>query len=402
MRVVINEMSAFGQKTGIGHYTTQLVGHLRARLGRYQVESFPHPSLHVARRAWDRLRATLEARRGGGGAPAAVRPDTLKAEALSLLRRAGRAVIAQQFRALCAQRRCQLYHEPNFIALPADVPTAATLHDLSVLLHPEWHPADRVSHFERHFERSLAQCTHFFAISEFGRQEIIRTLNVPPERVTRTYMGVRAHLRPLPPADVAVELARLHLPPRYLLYLGTLEPRKNVGTLLRAYCALPSALRAEWPLLLVGNWGWRTEAVADFYHQEARHRGVIHRAYVADQDLTAIYSGARALAFPSLYEGFGMPPLEMMACGGAVLSSEAGAMRETIGGQACLLSPLDTDGWRDALLRVVTDQEWWQSLRQGAEAVARPYTWDRCAEDTLRAYRSLCGLPADSPERAAA
>jgi alpha-1,3-rhamnosyl/mannosyltransferase len=319
----------------------------------------------------------------------------IKEEAIRHLRRYGRGALEYYFRSLCARRRYHLYHEPNFVAIPSDVPTAATLHDLSVIEHPEWHPADRVAHFERHFHRSLAHCVHFFAISDFGRQEIIRTLHVRPERVTRTYMGVHPHLRPLAPAEVIPVLNRLKLPPRYLLYLGTIEPRKNIATLLKAYCSLPDGLRSHWPLLLVGNWGWRTGDVMDYYQREGRHRGVIHRAYVADDDLAAIYSGARALAYPSLYEGFGMPPLEMMACGGAVLSSTAGALRETVGAQAHLIDPHDIDGWRRALARVVSDDEWWQSLRNGSELVARRYTWDQCAADTLRVYRSLCGHKPD-------
>src|SRR5262249_31076718 len=156
---------------------------------------------------------------------------------------------------VCTARHINLYHEPNYLPLPADCPTVATICDLSVLLHPEWHPPDRVAHFERHFRRGVAACVHLLAISQTGRREITDTLNVPPERVTCTYMGIRPALRPLPQQDVAPTLSRLGLPSRYLLYLGTIEPRKNLLVLLRAYCALPGALRQRWPLLLVGGWG---------------------------------------------------------------------------------------------------------------------------------------------------
>jgi alpha-1,3-rhamnosyl/mannosyltransferase len=185
------------------------------------------------------------------------------------------------------------------------------------------------------------------------------------------------------------------LPPRYLLCLGTIEPRKNVLTLLRAYCALPAALRERWPLVLAGAWGWNTEAVADYFHAEARHRGVLHLGYVADAHLAAVYNGARALVYPSRYEGFGLPPLEMMACGGAVLASTAEALAETVGGQAHLVHPEDVDGWRAALARVLTDDNWWRALRQGAMAHARRFTWDRCAEETWAVYRTVLGQGMD-------
>jgi alpha-1,3-rhamnosyl/mannosyltransferase len=171
--------------------------------------------------------------------------------------------------------------------------------------------------------------------------------------------------------------------------------------LLQAYCALPQRLRDRWPLLLVGCWGWNTTAVAEFLHREARHRGVIHLGYVAEHHVPAIYNGARALVYPSLYEGFGLPPLEMMACGGAVIASSAGALVETVGRHAHVVPPEDLEGWRAAVARVVQDDAWWQGLRRGVVEAARPYTWDRCAADTWGVYRSLCGGVADGPLLAA-
>jgi alpha-1,3-rhamnosyl/mannosyltransferase len=305
------------------------------------------------------------------------------------LRALGDWLLARRFRAACRRGRFDLYHEPNFLPQASDLPTVATFHDLSVLLHPEWHPADRVTHFERRLRRGLAQCAHVLAISDAARQEILRTFGLSRRQVTRTYMGVRPGLGPLPPATVLRELHRRGLPPRYLLYVGTIEPRKNVLMLLRAYCTLPGALRDRYPLLLAGAWGWNAGAEVAYFHKEARQRGVQQLGYVPDEDLALLYNGARALAYPSLYEGFGLPPVEMLACGGAVLASTAPALVETVGGQAHLIEPLNLDGWRQALLRVCTDESWWQSLRAGAVAKAQPYTWERCAADTLRVYRAV-------------
>ena len=159
-----------------------------------------------------------------------------------------RSVLAWNLRLRSAGR--DLYHEPNNIPLPSDLPTVATVHDLSALLHPEWHPAHRAAEYQAQFHEGVARMRHFLAISEFTRQELIRTLGLRPEQVTRTYIGVRPGLGPVPEAEVRTALRRLGLPPRYLLYLGTIEPRKNVMTLLRAYvrcrprCA--SAARCCW------------------------------------------------------------------------------------------------------------------------------------------------------------
>ncbi|MCI0465212.1 MAG: glycosyltransferase family 4 protein, partial [Gemmataceae bacterium] len=397
VRVVVNQLAALGLRTGIGHYTMELLRCLRDQTIVPEIHSFPEGWVRRVREWCAQVRPHLEGIGPGRPGHGSARPPrmALRSEALRSLRQLGRTLLAEHFRRVCARRGYDLYHEPNFIPLPCDCPTLATVHDLSVLLHPEWHPADRVAHFERHFERGLKQCVHILAISEFGRQEVIRTLNLPPERVTCTYMGIRRGLGPLPATHVAGVLRQLGLPPRYLLYLGTLEPRKNILTLLHAYCALPARLRSQWPLLLVGSWGWNTADLADYLQSEARHRGVIHVGYVAEEHLAVIYNGARALVYPSLYEGFGLPPVEMMACGGAVLASTAGALVETVGGQAHLVQPHDVLGWRDGMVRALEDEDWWQSLRQGAVAAARPYTWARCAADTLRVYRALCPQTTD-------
>jgi glycosyltransferase involved in cell wall biosynthesis len=397
MRVVVNLLAATGNKTGIGHYTAELLRCLHEQAGDDQIEVFPRGPMRWARRIWARVRPILETKKAtslsASGTGANASPPGVKSRMLASLRRKGQRLLRSHFHALCERGKFDLYHEPNFIPLPSDVPTVATLHDLSVLLHPEWHPADRVAHFERHFRAGVARCCHYFAISEFGRQEVIRHLGIPPERVTRTYMGIRPGLAPLPREIVAAVLKKLNLPPRYLLCLGTIEPRKNVLLLLKAYCSLPASVREQWPLLLVGGWGWNTADVAAYLHAEAKQRGVIHLGYVANEQIPALYNGARALVYPSLYEGFGLPPIEMMACGGAVLASTAGALVETVGCKAHLVEPLDFDGWRAALTRVVQDADWWQSLRTGAEDVARPFTWDACAADTLRVYRQLTTSP---------
>jgi alpha-1,3-rhamnosyl/mannosyltransferase len=402
VRIVLNRLAAAGSKTGIGHYAAQLLRCLRAQAEPDAVEGFPRGWVRRAHAVGGRLRALLEPKKrlsGPGPRPAGPPLPPWRRRLVDSLRRCGRRLLERHFRALCTRRSYDLYHEPNFVPLPCDLPTVVTVPDLSVLLHPEWHPADRVAHFERRFRRGLGQCAHVLAISEFCRQEIIQTFNLSPRRVTHTCMGVRPGLGPMPEEEVRVGLRRRGLPPRYLLYLGTLEPRKNVLTLLRAYCTLPTAVRDRWPLLLAGGWGWNTSELAAYLHDEARHRGVVHLGYAAEADLALLFNGARALAYPSFYEGFGLPPMEMLACGGAVLASTAGAVAETVGGQAHLIDARDLDGWRAALLRVATDDDWWAQLRRGAAAAARPFTWERCAAETLAVYRHVAGQ-AQQPRRA--
>ena len=382
MRVLVNQWLASGLKTGIGHYAAELLRALRGQAGDDEFVAYPPHWL-------ERIRGISHRPSGAPGAAPAHKTSR------HWLRSFGRRLLNAHFRAFCAWRHFDVYHEPNYIPMPCAHPTVATIHDLSLLVHPQWHPAERAAWFANNVPRMLEQCGHFFADSDFSRQEAIRVLGIRPGRITRVYVGIRRHLAPLQAAQVADQLTALGLPSRYLLYVGTIEPRKNLLVLLKAYCALPESLRGTWPLLLVGRWGWNAAAEADFLQNTAAARGVIHLGYVPEQYLAALYNGARALVYPSLYEGFGLPPVEMMACGGAVLASTAGAVAEVMAGRGHLIPPHDVDGWRSALARILTDDDWWLCLRKNVTSVARSYTWDRCAAETAQVYRSLC-----SPQKA--
>jgi alpha-1,3-rhamnosyl/mannosyltransferase len=390
MRVLINGLSAAGARTGIGHYTSEVARELVGLAGGEAIHVF-QPDWARQAKAWlAGLRRRVERPDAPRLFPREPARPGFPSGLVDRVRRLGLGVYRWRFRGL-SRRGYDLYHEPSFLPVDCEVPTVVTVHDLSVLLHPEWHPADRVAEHQREFERGVARAVHVLTVSEHARQEILRTLGLPADRVTRTYNGVRGGLRPMPEAEVQARLREMGLPPKYLLYLGTIEPRKNVLTLLRAYCALPGAVREAYPLLLAGGWGWNSGDVHAYLHEEARHRGVRYLGYAAEEQLAYLYNGARALVFPSFYEGFGLPPVEMLACGGAVLASTAGALAETVGRKACLIEPEDEAGWREAMRRVCTDDDWWSELRRDAADAARPYTWRRCAEETLEVYRHVIG-----------
>ena len=294
------------------------------------------------------------------------------------------------FRVAARWGRFDLYHEPNFVPVRTHLPTVVTVHDLSVLLHPEWHPADRVRFHERHFRRGLADAAHVVVVSESVRRELIEFLGVAPERVTAVHNGIGENYRPQPAASVAAMRSRLGLPPRYLLAVGTIEPRKNIGTLLRAFADLPPGLREKCPLVLAGGWGWKSEPERELV-RTLPGGGVIHLGYVADDDLPALYAGAAALFYPSFYEGFGLPPVEMLACGGAVVASTAAAVREVVGRHAVLIDPHDLAGWRDALKRTVTEPDWLDAVRRGGIEHAGQFSWAAAAERTFAVYQSVLG-----------
>ncbi|MSU80128.1 MAG: glycosyltransferase family 1 protein [Gemmataceae bacterium] len=399
MRVLFNQLSTIGARTGVGHCALELLKQLDCLPGA-SVTGFPFERWL----RWDerikRLHQFLSSMRNGWKPSRRLLPmailGTLASTAYLSARRAYERWLDSIYREAFFGSAFDLYHEPNFIPFASSLPTVTTLHDLSVLRFPQWHPQTRVAWFEEHFPRALQQSAHFIAVSQFTRREIIRHLHVPPSRVTYVPNAPRACFRPLPASAVAEMLRKHGLPEQYLLCVGTIEPRKNILRLMQAYCSLPESLRERWPLLLVGAWGWKFADEKSYYESEGRHHNIRHVGYVSDADVPLLYNGARALIYPSLYEGFGLPPLEMLACGGAVLASNIEPIIEVVGTHGHLVAPEDIDGWRDALLRVVTEDDWWRHLRQGAEAVASSYSWQRSAAETLAVYRRVLdvGQPA--------
>ncbi|QDU21606.1 glycosyltransferase family 4 protein [Urbifossiella limnaea] len=385
MRVLLNGVSTLHAKTGVGHTTANLHRALCDAATGDDV-FWLYPGRTIARACGRFVGRPGGGTSGGGG-------SRLKAHA----KEAAKAAYRLHLRAAARWGGFDLYHEPNFVPVRTHLPTVVTVHDLSVVLHPEWHPADRVAFHARHFEAGLRQAEHVVVVSESVRRELISHMGFPAARVTAVLNGIGDEYRPQLPEVVFALRARLGLPDRYFLAVGTIEPRKNLLTLLRAFCDLPAALRESCPLLLAGGWGWKSEPERAYFDSEAKAKGVRHLGYVADADLPALYAGAAALAYPSFYEGFGLPPVEMLATGGGVLASTAAAVREVVGGHARLIDPHDLAGWRDALGEVAADPAALDDTRRGGIAHSRRFTWSAAAARTLGVYRGVLGLASPGP-----
>lgn len=285
-----------------------------------------------------------------------------------------------------------LLHSPDFIPLfRRHFRSVITVHDLAFLLYP--HLLTRESaHYYGQIDQAVRSADHIIAVSETTKRDVIRLLGAPEEHVTVIPEAVNPIYRPLNDDD-AVESVRLRyqLPERYAIFVGTIEPRKNLPTLMRAIRRLKDQHHTELVLAVVGQLGWLYDEVMRVHEELKLQEMVRFLGRVSDEDLVALYNGASVLAYPSHYEGFGLPPLEAMACGTPVVVSNTSALPEVVGDAGLLVSPEDDEGLTVALLRVLSDPELRDALIRRGLQRASAFTITGMAEKTLALYRSVLG-----------
>lgn len=301
-----------------------------------------------------------------------------------------RWVMQRRFSSGLTDLGLSLYHEPSYLAYRFPGPTVVSAHDASWIRFPQAHPVDRLRALERHFPRSLDVASAVLTDCEFIKREMIELFGVPPEKVFAVPLGVSSAFFPRNERDCSKTLACHGLDfGRYILSVGTLEPRKNIPALIDAYSMLPAALQQRYPLVMVGMRGWLSSGL-EARMQRLVEKGVVKPlGYVPDAEMPVLYSGAAAFAFPSLYEGFGLPPLEAMACGVPVVCSESSSLPEVVGDAGLLVAPHDVGAISDALRRILEDRDFANKLvERGVQRAAR-FTWKRTAEQTIDVYRRV-------------
>lgn len=391
MRVVLNGLAALKPKTGVGHHVADLFAALRTE---YPTDDFTlYPGQFVGRLA-KRIGRSVQAPSEASLTPRPHRTtERLRTATKSLAKFGSRC----HFSGFTRMFKFDLYHEPNFVPFRTHLPTIVTVHDLSVLKYPQWHPADRVVEHQKYFLRGLGRARHVIVVSHAVRRELIEELSCPPERVTAVYNGLGSQFVPQSPEVVQSLRVKWNLPEKFFLCVGTIEPRKNLATVIRAFADLPPLVRLQCPLVLAGPWGWRSDTERELFLRIGQPAGVRHLGYVPAADLPALYSAAHALLYPSHYEGFGFPPVEMLACGGAVIASTAEAVQEVVGRHACYVEAEDVVGWRDILCRAVADDSFVKRLQLNGIEHARQYNWSRAAAETVAVYSHVLGHTSQLP-----
>lgn len=283
-------------------------------------------------------------------------------------------------------------HGLNYgVPLGTGAQAVVTVHDLSVVRFPHWHLRRRVLLIGSTLRRVIPNVTRVITDCEAVRAEVIEHFRLPSERVVSIPHAAPPEFNPRAGDGGGPALARYGLSRGgYLLYAGAIEPRKNLVRLLEAHAVARSRTETP-PLVLAGPSGWRNAEIHDRIRAAAPH--VRHLGYVPDRDLPVLMAAAAAFVYPSIYEGFGLPALEALACGTPTLLSRIGALEEIAGGVALFVDPLDTEQLADGLVRIITDSDLREHLRDAGPTRAHAFSWERTARETLAVYQAAADEP---------
>lgn len=368
MRIALDGSAIPRQRAGAGVYTYQLVRALANLPGSQRLVVFARPGLFDDLAAKRRLHVIH--------VDPASRPARLAWE---------QTVLPLLLRRL----RIDVLHSPHHHTplAPLGARRVVTFHDVTFLLLPARYPLVRRLYMEGLSRASARIADAIITPSQAARQDVVRTLGVPAERVVAIPEAAAAQYRPIEDGDALGRVRwRYQVPSRYLLSVGSLEPGKNRPRLIRAYARLRSE-GVDCPLVVVGQPAWRYEGEYELVHRLGLTGQVRFLGYVPEEDLPVLYSGAALLAFPSLYEGFGLPVLEAMACGTPVVTSSGSAMAEVAGGAALLIDPRSVEALAEAMGRLLSDEALRAELRARGLERAKQFSWERAARETLSVYQ---------------
>jgi len=283
-----------------------------------------------------------------------------------------------------------IYHSPNFYLPPNVDRCLATFHDLSVFTWPQCHPAERVRFMQKELLLTIKRADILITDSEFTRLELAEYFNLPLNQVYAAKLASSSDFYPRKAEQLKRFLAPLDLKAdHYCLFTGSIEPRKNIETLLDAYARLPLALRLAIPLVISGFEGWSSTGLHQRF-ERAENAGWLHYlGYAKSAVLPYLFAGAHSFLFPSLYEGFGLPVLEAMASGVPVVCSDSASLPEVAGDCALMCEAKDIDTLTELIQKSIEDDAWREQARINGINRAKQFSWQRCAEETLFAYQRI-------------
>lgn len=378
MKVILNVDAITGPLTGIGNYANQLACKLPSNP---EIEEFKLYSSHQ----W--IKDSDHALKANQTLASLRKNIPLKGTALKLYTWQKNLWFKNKSKPFAKD---YILHSPNYLLMPFDGPCVTTIHDLSFIRYPETHPKERVSLLEKELPKSIQQADAIITDSEYIKMEVQQILNVPEEKIHVVPLGVSKDFYPHTDIQNKPVLKKYKLDNlKYLLAVATLEPRKNLNSLIDAYLLMPKKTRQEYKLVIVGAKGWLSKNLLKRIELLVSRGDIISLGYIHSEDLPHIYSASYGFVLPSLYEGFGLPILEAMAAGIPVLTSTASSLPEVAAGAAILTNANDIEDISSGMIKLIEDHQWRKSAIIQGRNRANEYTWDNCINNTIKVYRHI-------------
>ncbi|NKB25267.1 MAG: glycosyltransferase [Kiritimatiellae bacterium] len=369
MKVCIDIQSAITQRAGVGRYTKSLVEHLGAFSSRHELTLF----------CFDFKRKGI--------------PFEAKGTNLKTIQWCPGRVVQKMWKTMNwppfnrFAGEADVYHFPNFIRLPLTTgKSVVTIHDVSFLRHPETTESKNLEYLTAQIQNTVEDADAIITDSQFSANEIAERLNVETAKLFPIHLGLTDPMTKPTPKHVEQIRNVFGLERPYLLTVGTLEPRKNIPFLIDVFEKIKGF---EGDLVVAGMRGWKDEPILETMKTSSRSHSIRYLDYVHEEHLASLYAGATLFVFPSIYEGFGFPPLEAMQCGTPVLSSSAGSLPEVLGGAAVLMKSFDPTEWADKIEELLDDSSQRETLQAKGVQHIKKFTWAETAEKTWNVYASL-------------
>ncbi|MDI6891766.1 MAG: glycosyltransferase family 1 protein [Actinomycetota bacterium] len=373
MKIGIDISSAVNQQAGIGRYTYYLVEHLLKMDTQNEYTLFYY--------------YTGEDRKLFEGYPNVVRKATRIPG--RLLRLGYLSLSKLHLSADFLVDDVDLFHSPDCVLPPLRVKSIVTIHDLASILFPQYYTAINRSYLKFMVPQSARQAEKIIVDSEATKNDAVNLLKVPTSKIKVIYPGVDKKFRRVEREEIVAIKQRYQLPDKYILFVGTIQPRKNLATLVDAFSLLKRDKDFDWELIVAGPKGWLYRDLFQRIEQLELSRDVIFLDFVPGEDLPALYNGADIFVYPSLYEGFGLPVLEAMACGTPVICSNVSSLPEIVGDAAILVDPYFVEGLSQAIYSLLMDNNKRGELREKGLKRARMFSWEKAASEVLEVYREI-------------
>ena len=372
MRIAFDGTTLTAGRTGVGYYTEHLLQHL-AR----EVESTGDELIVVSNQPIDTQAPLPKHVRVHEGHRFPIRIGWMQMRAA---------------RALDYLRPDVAHFTNGMMPFAAPVQTVVTIHDMSLRLYPQCHPLRRLVLNRPLMRQAVRRATALVTVSNSTRRDLLRLHGVAPERVSVVHEAASPEFRPIRDRAVLDALrARYQLPARFMLYVGIIEPRKNLGRLMEAF-AQARAAGIPHQLVCVGPYGWSSRDLSSQIERLGITQHVHFTGYVPFEDLPGLYNLGEFFAFPSLYEGFGLPVVEAMACGTPVITANTSSLSEIAADAAETVDPTSVDALTQAIRKLADNREWREELSTRGLARARTFSWAQTARDMLSVYQRTAGM----------